>query len=73
MFLFYFCYQCRKERNIVEAASAGATSSIKMVGGIAVNVLAFLSILKMVNATLIWFGERAGVEGFTFQVKSIVY
>ncbi|KAJ8313632.1 hypothetical protein KUTeg_008193 [Tegillarca granosa] len=57
----------KNHRNIVEAASAGATSSIKMVAGIAVNVLAFLSILKMVNATLTWFGERAGVEGVTFQ------
>jgi pyrimidine nucleoside transport protein len=57
------------DRNIIEAASSGATSSIKVVGAIAVNVMAFLSILKFVNATLTWFGERVEIEGFTFDVS----
>ncbi|KAK3102434.1 hypothetical protein FSP39_011350 [Pinctada imbricata] len=56
-----------KERNILEAATAGATSSMKMIGLIAVNVIAMLSVLKFLNTTLTWFGQRAGVDEFTFE------
>ncbi|KAK3588271.1 hypothetical protein CHS0354_037063 [Potamilus streckersoni] len=31
----------KQERNLIEAASAGATASIKLVGSIAVHVIAF--------------------------------
>lgn len=55
------------EHNIIEAASNGASSSIKVVGAIAVNVLAFLSLLAFLNATLTWFGDRIGVDGLTFE------
>ncbi|XP_053373013.1 solute carrier family 28 member 3-like [Mercenaria mercenaria] len=55
------------EHNIIEAASNGATSSIKIIGAIAVNVIAFLSLLAFLNATLTWFGDRVGIEGFTFE------
>ncbi|XP_060589512.1 sodium/nucleoside cotransporter 2-like [Ruditapes philippinarum] len=55
------------EHNIIEAASNGASSSIKIIGAIAVNVLAFLSLLAFLNATLTWFGDRVGIEGLTFQ------
>ena len=63
---------CRSERNLIEVASAGATNSIALVGSVAVNVIAFLSILKFVNATLTWFGDRAGVKDLTFQVCSMI-
>lgn len=61
-----------KERNIVEAASNGACKSVKLVANIAVNLIAFISLLQFVNATLTWFGERAGLyppehELVTFQ------
>ncbi|OWF42578.1 solute carrier family 28 member 3-like [Mizuhopecten yessoensis] len=56
-----------KERNIIEAATAGATASTKLVAAIAVNIIAFLSLLNFVNATLVWCGERAGIEGFTLE------
>ncbi|XP_052095831.1 solute carrier family 28 member 3-like isoform X2 [Mytilus californianus] len=61
-----------KERNIVEAASNGACMSVKLVANIAVNLIAFISLLQFVNATLTWFGERAGLyppehELLTFQ------
>ncbi|KAL8570397.1 hypothetical protein ACOMHN_035815 [Nucella lapillus] len=55
------------ERNMIEAASAGASNAIMLVANVVVNVIAFLSILKFINATLTWFGDRAGVEGLTFQ------
>ncbi|KAL3831924.1 hypothetical protein ACJMK2_023614 [Sinanodonta woodiana] len=56
-----------KEKDMIEAASAGAISSIKLVSAIAVNLIAFLSLLEFVNATLGWFGERAGVQGLSLQ------
>ncbi|KAL3832315.1 hypothetical protein ACJMK2_023969 [Sinanodonta woodiana] len=56
-----------EERNLIEAASAGATASIKLLGAIAVNIIAFLSLLDFVNSTLIWFGDRVGLQNFSFQ------
>lgn len=55
------------EHNLIEAASNGASASVKIIGAIAVNVIAFLSLLAFLNATLRWFGDRVGVEGFTFE------
>lgn len=67
-------YQMEKgtERNVIEAASKGASNSIKLVANVAVNLIAFVSLLGFVNATLRWFGERAGMkppghEYLTFQ------
>ncbi|XP_071158639.1 solute carrier family 28 member 3-like [Mytilus galloprovincialis] len=67
-------YQMEKgtERNVIEAASQGASNSIKLVANVAVNLIAFVSLLGFVNATLKWFGERAGMkppghEYLTFQ------
>ncbi|WAQ94743.1 S28A3-like protein [Mya arenaria] len=47
-----------KEHNIIEAASNGASISIKLIANIAVNLIAFIAILDFINATLIWFGHR---------------
>lgn len=56
------------EHNIIEAATNGATACIKIIGSVAVNVLAFLSLLTFLNATLTWFGDRVGVENLTFEL-----
>lgn len=56
------------EHNIIEAASNGATASIRIVGAVAVNVIAFLSLLAFLNATLTWFGDRVGIDGLTFEL-----
>ncbi|XP_076437352.1 putative transporter HI_0519 [Babylonia areolata] len=58
------------ERNIIEAASNGATQSVKLVANIAVNLIAFVALLDFVNSTLIWFGERVGMHDpkLTFQL-----
>ncbi|KAL3831773.1 hypothetical protein ACJMK2_023480 [Sinanodonta woodiana] len=48
-------------RNIIEAASNGASMSIKLVANIAVNLIAFIAILGFVNATLAWMGHRVGL------------
>ena len=51
----------RPERNVVEAASAGATASIALVANAAANLIAFLSLLAFINATLSWLGDRVGL------------
>ncbi|XP_060086045.1 solute carrier family 28 member 3-like [Ylistrum balloti] len=57
-------YQMDKspERNVIEAASNGASQSIKLIANIAVNMIAFIAMLEFVNATLDWFGARVGLE-----------
>jgi pyrimidine nucleoside transport protein len=50
------------ERNIMEAASSGASQSVKLVANIAVNLIAFLSILEFLNKTLMWIGMRVSLE-----------
>lgn len=59
--------QSGSTRNVIEAISVGASTAIKLVANIAVNLIAFLSILEFINATLVWCGDRVGVEGFTFE------
>ncbi|XP_074659277.1 solute carrier family 28 member 3-like isoform X2 [Tubulanus polymorphus] len=57
-----------KERNLLEAASAGASSSIKLVANIAANLIAFLAMLAFINAALSWFGSLVDLPELTFQV-----
>ena len=54
---------------MIEAASDGASNAVKLVANVAVNVMAFLAILEFLNATLIWLGDRCGVDGLSFQVN----
>lgn len=46
------------ESNIIEAASNGASISISLIANIAVNLIAFLAMLRFLDATLIWLGHR---------------
>ncbi len=66
----YTCvyYSFSPEPNLVAAASSGASQSISLVANIAVNLIAFLALLEFINATLMWFGARVGIE-LTFQVN----
>ncbi|XP_028734570.1 sodium/nucleoside cotransporter 2 [Peromyscus leucopus] len=57
-----------EERNILEAASNGATDAIALVANVAANLIAFLAVLAFVNATLSWLGEMVDIHGLTFQV-----
>nr|XP_022310304.1 sodium/nucleoside cotransporter 1-like [Crassostrea virginica] len=58
----------KKERYFLEAAAAGASSSIKLVANIAANLIAFLAMLEFVNAVLSWFGSFVGFPEFSFQL-----
>ncbi|EDL28103.1 mCG142628 [Mus musculus] len=57
-----------EERNILEAASNGATEAISLVANVAANLIAFLAVLAFVNATLSWLGEMVDFRGLSFQV-----
>ncbi|XP_076847210.1 sodium/nucleoside cotransporter 1 isoform X2 [Brachyhypopomus gauderio] len=56
------------ERNILEAASSGASASIGLVANIAVNLIAFLAILDFINAALRWLGGMVGYPQVTFEL-----
>ncbi|ERE70911.1 sodium/nucleoside cotransporter 2-like protein [Cricetulus griseus] len=58
----------REERNILEAASNGATDAIALVANVAANLIAFLAVLAFVNSTLSWLGEMVDIHGLSFQV-----
>ncbi|XP_016067258.1 PREDICTED: sodium/nucleoside cotransporter 2 [Miniopterus natalensis] len=57
-----------KEKNILEAASNGATDAIGLAANVAANLIAFLAVLAFVNAALSWLGELVDIQGLTFQV-----
>ncbi|XP_037600479.1 sodium/nucleoside cotransporter 2 isoform X9 [Cebus imitator] len=57
-----------KERNVLEAASNGATDAIGLAANVAANLVAFLAVLAFINAALSWLGELVDIQGLTFQV-----
>ncbi|TDH09731.1 hypothetical protein EPR50_G00089010 [Perca flavescens] len=59
---------CGDEKNILEAASSGASASIGLVANIAANLIAFLAILEFINKALIWLGSMVGYPEITFQM-----
>ncbi|XP_059191351.1 sodium/nucleoside cotransporter 1 [Centropristis striata] len=59
---------CGEERNILEAASSGASASIGLVANIAANLIAFLAILGFINKALSWLGGMVGYPEITFQM-----
>lgn len=69
---FFFNFVIRDERNILEAASSGASASIGLVANIAANLIAFLAILGFINSALSWFGGMVGYSQLTFQVCCIM-
>ncbi|XP_045384264.1 sodium/nucleoside cotransporter 2 [Lemur catta] len=58
----------RKEKNVLEAASSGATEAMGLVANVAANLIAFLAVLAFVNAALSWLGSLVDIQGLTFQV-----
>ncbi|XP_007933492.1 sodium/nucleoside cotransporter 2 [Orycteropus afer afer] len=57
-----------KERNILEAASNGATDAIGLAANVAANLITFLAVLAFINAALAWLGELVEIQGLSFQV-----
>lgn len=67
-FFFFFRKLPRDEKNILEAASNGASTSVGLVANIAANLIAFLAILGFINKALSWLGGMVGYPSITFQV-----
>uniref|UniRef100_A0A8C4MWT5 Sodium/nucleoside cotransporter n=1 Tax=Equus asinus TaxID=9793 RepID=A0A8C4MWT5_EQUAS len=55
-------------RNLLEAASQGAFTSIFLVTNIAVNMIAFLALVSFVNAALSWFGNMFDYPQLSFEM-----
>ncbi|XP_015198884.2 sodium/nucleoside cotransporter 1 [Lepisosteus oculatus] len=56
------------EKNILEAASSGASASVSLVANIAANLIAFLALLEFMNAALRWLGGMVNYPKLTFQL-----
>ncbi|KAJ8302016.1 hypothetical protein KUTeg_021003 [Tegillarca granosa] len=54
-----------KARNLLDAVSQGCETGTRLVVSIVVNVLVYISLLSLVNSTLEWFGDRAGVANLS--------
>ncbi|XP_068961183.1 solute carrier family 28 member 3 [Petaurus breviceps papuanus] len=55
-------------RNLLEAASYGASSSISLVANIAVNMIAFLALLAFMDSALSWLGNMFDYPQLNFEV-----
>ncbi|XP_077999827.1 solute carrier family 28 member 3-like [Glandiceps talaboti] len=58
----------KKERNVIEAASNGASTAVSLVANIAANLIAFIALLAFVNAVLGWLGGMVGYPELSFEV-----
>ncbi|GAB1298265.1 Solute carrier family 28 member 3 [Apodemus speciosus] len=55
-------------RNLLEAATQGASSAIPLVANIAANLIAFLALLSFVNSALSWFGSMFNYPELSFEL-----
>ncbi|GFN84156.1 solute carrier family 28 member 3-like [Plakobranchus ocellatus] len=54
-------------RTLLTACSEGAVGSLKMIGAIMANMLAFYSLVGVMDFVIEWLGERVGISGLTFE------
>ncbi|XP_069481381.1 sodium/nucleoside cotransporter 2-like [Ambystoma mexicanum] len=57
-----------EERNLLEAASNGASASVGLVANIAANLIAFMALLEFVNSAFSWFGGMVDFPKLTLQL-----
>ncbi|XP_037689057.1 sodium/nucleoside cotransporter 1 isoform X2 [Choloepus didactylus] len=55
-------------QNLLDAASSGATLSVRVVANIAANLIAFLAVLAFINAALAWLGDLVDIQELSFQL-----
>lgn len=65
--LFY--HNHRKERNIFEAIAVGAAMSVPIITSIAVMMIAFVSVVTLLDTILMWFGSMVDYPQFSFVVR----
>ncbi|XP_038047159.1 solute carrier family 28 member 3-like isoform X2 [Patiria miniata] len=57
-----------EERNIIEAASTGASTAVMLALNIGANLIAFLALLALVNGLLGYLGDKVGIDGLSFEL-----
>jgi len=57
----------QKHVNVIMAAGAGAQNGVKLAVNIGAMLLAFVSLIAVMNGFLGWGGERVGLDGLTVQ------
>lgn len=58
----------REEKNIFEAAAVGAAMSIGPIANITVMMMAFVSLVSLLNAILSWLGSMVALPELSFEV-----
>jgi Na+ dependent nucleoside transporter C-terminus len=66
LILFVFL---RPEHNVLEAATLGATATIKLVSYIVANIISCLAAIQMFNWILNYLGGLVGLDGLSFEVR----
>uniref|UniRef100_A0A8C5U918 Concentrative nucleoside transporter C-terminal domain-containing protein n=1 Tax=Malurus cyaneus samueli TaxID=2593467 RepID=A0A8C5U918_9PASS len=59
--------QMAKRQNLLEAASQGASTSIRLVANIAVNLISFLALLSFLDSALSWVGSLFDYPQLSFE------
>ncbi|KAK0075455.1 hypothetical protein PV326_011569 [Microctonus aethiopoides] len=59
--------QKSEDNSILDAATKGALAGIPLVLGIIANIVAFISFISFLNASLSWFGGLVGFSDLTFE------
>lgn len=54
-----------------EALSDGTIQGVKLVVMVTSMIITFLAMMKFLNNTVEWFGDRAGVKNLTLEVRII--
>ncbi|XP_076461964.1 putative transporter YutK isoform X2 [Babylonia areolata] len=62
----------RQYGSMLGALSSGAKEGLSMAGYVVINLLIYVALLAFLDSTILWFTERAGLDGFTF-TKLISY
>ncbi len=57
----------KTEANVIEAAAAGAGQGLQLALNVAAMLLAFIALIALINAVLVWGGGLVGVEGLTLE------
>lgn len=59
----------KEDSSIIDAAARGASAGINIVLNIAANLVAFVSLLYLVNSVVAWLGGLVGLQDFSFEVN----
>jgi CNT family concentrative nucleoside transporter len=57
----------KSEANVIEAAAAGAGQGLQLALNVAAMLLAFIALIALINAVLVWGGGLVGLEGLTLE------